>query len=800
MQYGNRKSLWVWGVAASAIAAMGAGEAVAQDALEDSGATADASDTDTAMSVDDEIIDDNMIIVTAQKRGQNLQDVPLAVSAVTEDTLQITGTTDVQSLSRIVPNLSFGDSVYSRSRANFIRGLGTQSLSDGVETGVGTFVDGVILGRDFQGFGAFNDLQRVEVLRGPQGTLFGKNSSAGVIHLITIDPTYDYGGKFAVSYGSDDEVIANATLNAPIVDGVAALRIGGYYNGHDGFVDNPVLGRDVNENEGFGFRAKLLFEPTDSVMIRLSADYQASDELCCDFTFRTAPPPAADNPTPFLTAFGALTLAGQDTDLIGVNSRTSFANTPTGEDVENYGFSGQVDWDLGPVKLVSITAYREGSIFEFNGADYTPLTVLDVASTDSDTEQFTQELRVESNDSASDLQYVAGFYFFDQTVDSVQRFEGVDLITFGLASAGIVPFPPGLPPQEQTTLHGAEYDNWALFGQATYSIFDSLRVTGGIRYTNDEVTGFVDRDSDILFNVPGVGLIPIFGDGSFIGETDNEEVSGKAVLEYDITEDILVYGSWTRGYKGPAIQVDPLFGAGTTLPIVDPEIPTAFEVGVRSQFFDRRVTLNATLFRTDVDDYQAAAFDPEALSFLLQNVGDVRTQGIELEWSILPIDNLTLSGNLSVLDGEIQSFDGASCFPGQTEAEGCIDGTQDLAGGDLPFAPDVSFYLGADYVRDLTADLSGSIHVGYAFRDDVQFSLNNNPDTVEDEYGLLDANIRLTWRDRYSVDLFGQNLLDEDYASFIASAPVYSSFFGDPSTAQIPTRGAVVGVRFSGEF
>ncbi|MEM9840401.1 MAG: TonB-dependent receptor [Pseudomonadota bacterium] len=738
------------------------------------------------------------IVVTAQKREQNLQDVPVAVSAFSQQSLDLARVTDVSSLARLAPSLQFGDNVTSRSRANFIRGLGTQSFSDGVETGVGTFVDGVILGRDFQGFGLFDDVERVEVLRGPQGTLFGKNTSAGVIHLITADPKFNFEARGSVAFASDNETILRGMVNVPLTDNLA-VRVTAYDQQRDGIVEDAINGGDADDDQGRGVRAKVLWEPTETFSARFSADYQESDEECCNILFRNLTPPDPASPTPFLTAFGALQIAGFDPTVIDEDNRTSFSNTPTGEETENYGASLQLDWDLGAVKLVSISAYREGNIFEFNGADFGPLTVLDVASTDSETEQFTQELRLESADPDARLQYVAGFYYFDQDVNSTQRFEGVDLITFGLASAGLAALPP-VPPQEQTTLHGASYDNWALFGQGTYALTDRFRLTAGLRYTSDEVSGFVDRQSSILLNSPPVGLVPIFGDGSFEADTEEDNLGYRFIGEVDLTPSIMTYVSYARGYKGPAIQVDPLFRAGASLPVVDPEIPTSLEFGLRSQFWDNRVTFNATAFRTEVEDYQAAAFDPSALSFLLQNVGDVVSQGLEIESFFEVTDSLRLTGNFTFLDAEIDSFEGASCYVGQTEAEGCVGGIQDLSGGDLPFAADTSFYLGADYLFNLSSRIFGTAHVGYAYTGDTQFSLNNNPDTVQEAYGLLDAQLQLTLDDRYTFALFGTNLTDETFSSFIASTPVYSSFFGDPSTSHVAARGRVIGVRLQAEF
>lgn len=454
---------------------------------------------------EDEAVDDNVIIVTATKREQTLQEIPVAVSVTSAEDIAKAQIRDLGDLQTIAPTLRVNQ-LQSSANTNFIiRGFGNGANNAGIEPSVGVFIDGVYRSRSAAAIGDLPNLQRVEVLRGPQSTLFGKNASAGVISIITQKPQFDFGGSAELSYGNFNAIIAKADVTGPISDTIA-FSLAANLNKRDGYADDLNLGTDVNERNRYGFRGQLLIEPSDDLSIRIIGDYDKIDEDCC----------VAGNLVNGPTGAIVNALAGG----IGIDAENPFSydvftNLPSENLIENYGASAQIDYDLGALSLTSITAYRGVDSFSNQDSDFTAADLLSQNINDTEIRTFTQEFRVTS-DFDGPFNFLLGGYYFNEDIDIVNDIEfGDDFRAYGDALIGAATggalsfatlegafggsdFAAGLaasPAVYANTFFasGTGYDEvytfsneaFSIFGTVDFEISDGLVLTGGLNYTND---------------------------------------------------------------------------------------------------------------------------------------------------------------------------------------------------------------------------------------------------------------------------------------------------------------------------
>ena len=703
----------------------------------------------------------NVIVVTARKIEETLQDVPLSVIVATGEALENANVTSIEDLSLVTPGVTFNESANSRGRGPTIRGVGTNLFGDGVEASVATYVDGVVLGRQAMGINDLIDIERVEVLRGPQSTLFGKNASAGVINIVTKAPnlnSFEFDGS--VNYGHQsrdnaDSLKLGATVAGPIVAGLAGFRATGYLNDRDGYLTNVNTGNSFNDKKEYGGRLKLLIEPSSDISVLLAGDYSRRDQNCCIASTTRYGSTYANDP-----AFDAITPGPRNTDVFIDREDAYF------QDQEQWGISGEVNWDFGPVTLTSITALRKFTTDDNNEFENNPPGFGNDVLTNSaqlDQEQFSQELRLATNGSGP-LKAVGGLYFFDQTVDA----------TTGL----LVRLRPGPPvPGGNDIDRTVDTQSFAVFGQIDYSLTDSLVLLLGGRYTNEDLDYSFDRRvaADGFF-----GFVPPL---AFAGSTSDDNFSGLIGLQY-FTGDNMFYATVSRGYKGQGVNVNNFvtqFEVDNGLEVVDAEIPTNYEVGARTQLFDRRLTLNATLFYTEFDDYQLSVFDPDTNSSGLRNAATLETMGLEIDFNAAVSENFSLSGGLTLLDATYKRFPNGPCFSGQGFSNGCIDvdnsGTQNtpdvqnLAGAPLQNAPDVSFNVAANYEGPISASgWNFFANTNLYFQDSVQFSVDQDPLTRGSSYTRVNASIGVKAPDdRFRISLYARNLLNEPYSLSLTS-------------------------------
>ncbi|MEH6581442.1 MAG: TonB-dependent receptor [Halioglobus sp.] len=696
------------------------------------------------------------ILVTAQKRTESLQDIPVAVTAISAKDLEIMGIQDISDLTRASASLTYNEGGDKQTSTFRIRGIGTAVWSISVEPSVAVVIDNVSQVQAAQAFTNLVDVERVEVLRGPQSTLFGKNASAGLINVVTKKSSDITEGFVEASYTDDDETRFKGSLSGPLGD-TLGYRLTGFYTDYAGYAENLHFdNEDINGREGKGFRGRLDWAPTDDLDISLIAFSTKDEDDCCAPTFRSVDPGAS------FAGFIPFELMNPLTNPSESNRDPEVDNPPDAE-TKDKGFSLQADWQLGGHTLTSITAVNDYSYdfaedFDWSGYDFSSNALVDlifgplpsggiVNYSQMETDLVSQELRLLSP-SDGDWEYLVGLYYADAETDKDSERTSPLAYSVWNASTGT--------------------ETIAAFGQLTWRMTENTHLTLGGRYNDEKIS--VD-----YFNLAEAS--------DYSDSNSDDVVLGKLSLQHFLDEGSMLYASVTTGYKGGAYNVGGENQDQASDPI-DPETSVSWEIGAKTMLFDRRLQLNATAFYTDYDDYQGqrTEFTNGELRSTLTNVGKLNTQGLEVDAVALLGENLTLTLSAAWVDATIEDYQGANCYPGQTEDQGCVElipGTrvQDLSGEDLNNSPDFKFALGAQYDLPLPSlPFDGFITGSYTWQDELNFSLSNNPATVHDSYGVGNLSLGITERanNRYTVTLFANNLFDEEYAAGIADvSPIY---------------------------
>lgn len=716
----------------------------------------------------------NDIVVSARKTKETLQDTPLAVSVITGEMLERTGFTQVTEIARFVPGIAIAPLNTARATGTKIRGISTFSFSDGFESSVSTVVDGVVLGREAQGFSDFLDIQSIEVIKGPQGTLFGKNASAGVINIQTNDPKFELGGNGDISYGSYNAVKLRGTVTGPISDKVA-VRLTGTYSRRDGVLENAIPGEpDINNRESWMLRGKILFNPIDDLTIKLTGDIGRGNGRCCLPTFRVAG--ANSGAIPFATNTGVLQLRSA-LAAYGImagpgNRQVAVRGDRIGEKTSAGGLALNMDYTWGDTTLTSITAWRQWDIDEFNEADGVSNSNLnDRNGTAVQTQQFSQELRL-NGDGGKVLDYVLGLYYFNQNLDAQGRVD----IGFGL------PFPPYFNVRT-TADRRVSTESLAAFGELTFNVTDKASLIFGGRYTHDVLSANYKRRS-VALN-PAAPTAPFFGaDVTGFQVVRNDNFSGRIIGRYFWTDDLMTYVSWSRGYKGPGIDVAESVNVAaiTTpggLPVLPPEIPSLWEAGFRSAFFDKALTVNVTAYDQQVRNLQTITSNSVGATLNL-SIDKIKSRGIEAEVILRPaaIPGLTLSGAYTLNDVTIDNFAARPDLKGKRFRDNAHD-----------------FYsIVGDYRFPITqSGFGGFARAEWAWQSAKNTDLNGGAFANVDSYGLLNLRVGVNApEDRYGLTFSVENVTNKVYANYILRSS-YSSldgatsaqFIGDPRTWKV---------------
>ncbi|WP_160486827.1 TonB-dependent receptor [Aurantiacibacter rhizosphaerae] len=672
----------------------------------------------------------NTIVVTAQKREQNVLEVPVAVTAIGDNVLEAAQVNEFEDLTSVSPSLTITAGGSQAGHSIALRGVGTVAFSTAVESSVLVVVDDVALLQAGQAFSSISDPQRVEILRGPQGTLFGKNASAGVVNIVTRDPTDYFTGYGQVSVTDDEQYRAEAALSGPIND-AGGFRVSGYWSDYDGYLDNLTTGSTLGGENTWGVRGKLQQE-YGAVTFTLTADYgEATDSLLPDTYLRVD------------RANGA----NADYDLTGITPGKD--NNVVRNNVDRFGDSDQLiasfkaDIDLGFATLSSITSYQDWRYDSINDQDGTADAVIRHDTT-YNAEQFAQEIRLTSPTDGF-FDYIVGLYYSDGTTDR----------SFIRTSP--------IPPLKQNWDSAADTTSYAAFAQLGFDISDTTMLTVGGR-VNHEKIGVFFQD-----NRPATPI-------QYSGSDSETAVTGKIALQQFFDNGLMAFASIATGYKGQAYDVSSGFDQRRADNPIASEDSINYEIGLSGRALGGDAQFQLVGFWTDYDNFQAQGVNAQLLApqFELTNVGKLRTRGIEFETYYSPTDTLTLFGSAAYVDAQIREFPDAQCYFGQTAAEGCVfDPTinqpvQDLAGEQLGNSPDFKFNMGFDYSQPISQSISLFTRGNYTWQSAVNFSLSQNPRTTQVSYGIANLAVGIEGpEDSWALSVFVNNLFDKAYASRI---------------------------------
>ncbi len=693
------------------------------------------------------------IVVTAQKREQNLQDVPVAVTAITADTLVNRNVATVSDLTRLAPSLTVTTGAVPTNNSINLRGIGTVAFSTAIEPSVAVIVDDVALLQQAQAFSGLSDIARIEVLRGPQGTLFGKNASAGALNIVSQGPSATLTGSVSGTATTDDEYRVDAVVSGPLAEGVG-FRLNGFYGDRDGFIKNATDGRRLNDDRSYGVRGRLALDPLQGVTVDLIAGHSVSQSHGTARTFRTVPAGAAVYGAPLTARLPGITP--------GKDNFTTAIDGPLFNKSKQTNGSGRVTIDLGSANLVSITSYQDWRFRFIEDFDYTAGPVLGlangiVAQSGFHARQFAQELRIASK-GKSPLTYVFGAYYSDGKTDrSFDRGPSGPVVARWNSTSGTKTF--------------------AVFGQGSYDLAPTTHLDVGLRANHERI-------SARFLNLVTPAAIPANNAtclAQCVGKASDSVVTGKVALRQDIAERIMAYASYSTGYKGQGYDISTGFTAARARVPVRPETSDAYELGLKSRFLDNRFQLNVAAFWTDFKDFQAQSgvqLPDQTIQLQLNNVGKVRTRGIEAEWQARPTETLTFDGGASFTDAKIREYPNAQCYTGQTVAQGCLPvagsttGFQNLAGQRLGNAPRWKFNVGGNYdVLLPQLPFDGFVQGDISYQSSVKFDFSN-PALVQSGYAVVNGSIGIDQKDRggLRVALFVNNLFDKHYASALGIA------------------------------
>ncbi len=745
------------------------------------------------------------IVVTSRRREERAQDVPIALTVINEELLNRTGAYNVGQVTQLAPSVQLL-SPNARNTAITIRGLGASYglANDGLEQGVGIYIDQVYYSRPATATLDFVDIDRIEILRGPQGTLFGKNTTAGALNITTRAPSFTPDAQGEVTIGDYGFLQAKASISGPLIDDRLAARLSFVSTRRDGFLDNVTVGREQNSQDSISLRGSLLFQATDNLTVRLFGDYSDQTPDCCTQLYVRV----GDTSKPVNLRFPALAAGlGYVPGSTNPYDRIADVDGAIGADQIQRGFSAIVDYDFGWATLTSISAWRAWDWRPANDRDYTALDITRQSANPSDQDQWSQEFRLSSTGS-NRIDWTVGAYAFHQAVETHGVTEYGRNASYWLTTVtvGGVPVPgtnPGLL-EGYTVFNDSriETDSLAVFGQFTWNITDRLHLTPGLRYTHEEKSGVYA--STVSGGGTGTAAdltrrLGVARPQSYAADISDGDLSGQVSLAYDVSDDILVYGSYARGFKSGGINMAgipnlPNGSPSLTNATVEPEAVTTWEFGLKTQLFDKRLTANLAAYRTDVEDYQANVVDtgPGALRGYLANADKVEIQGIELDAFARPAAWLDAYANVAWTDAKYADFTNGPC---PLERIGTSTIACDLSGKELPGVSPWAGSIGGEVHADTRAlGQSGEAYFGA----DASYRSTYNADASVSRYteieGYSIVNLRAGFRSEagWEAFVFVKNALDEDYLQLLTVQAGNSGLVlgtpGDPRTVGLTIR------------
>ncbi|AXM97516.1 TonB-dependent receptor [Pseudomonas plecoglossicida] len=718
------------------------------------------------------------VTVNARRREETAQDVPTPISVLDSETLETQRIYRVQDLQQLVPSTNVAY-VHARQSSISIRGLGNNPASDGLEGSVGIYLDNVYLGRPGMAVFDLLDVEQLEVLRGPQGTLFGKNTTAGVLNITTRKPTFHREGSIQQSVGEDGYLQTQGSFSGPLTDTLAG-RLSAYHTEDDGYVKNVYNGEDLNGGKRQGFRTQLLFQPSDTFNLRWIGEYNEEDSNNGILSlYSTGPTINGVNRYESLAAQAGATLVS------GKDRKVNF-DAEQRVTVFQGGTSVEANWTLpNDFTLTSITAYRWWDFTPRND-DGLNVPVFHSAGVSVRDKQYSQEIRLASPTGGA-FDYVLGAYYFKQDLDNTSfTYYGPQADVWNLTPAGAL--------NNVNTIGDGhiDTDSYALFAQGTWHLTDRLDFTAGVRGTYEEKSAWVTRDAP-TGGAAVTGAAAAARQGR-VGAYDSGDLnqysfspSGLLGLSYRFNEQLLGYATLTHGEKSGGINLT--VGAaprlGTDSLLVGTERVNNAEVGLKSTLFDDRLQLNANLFWAEVHGYQANVYDQINRVQYLANAGSVRSRGLEFEATALPIRGLTVNFNGSWNDVRYTDYDDAPCPPEVSLANATA--TCDLSGHQVVGASKYIANLNGQYKWQLTDHIEPYVTASYAFRSKAVGTIDDSDFGQIPSYALvnLSTGVRLDQGDGVlDLSLWVKNAGDKTYFTSLWNSANggYAGVLGTPRT------------------
>lgn len=755
------------------------------------------------------------VIVTAQKREQSLQDVPIAVSAYSGQMLQESGIKDVFDLQVNAPALTVGQNQNATTSSFSIRGIGGGGNNFGIESSVGVYVDGTYRARQNSMISQLVDMQSIELLRGPQGTLFGRNTLSGAIHFKTKAPSHETEAFGEITAGNWGLLNVSGAANISAIEDVLAFRFTGFSSQRDGWINNLTTPGDdeINDRDRFGLRFQALFTPTDNISVRVIADHGELDEICCGTTVLND-----NNRVDQRSPVGAL---GTDSILEGrgatfipeskiFDNEVAYSINPESEATDS-GLSVQVDWDFSDYHtFTSITSWRDFESRDRIDADFSDLDAL-IDDNLAEQSSLSQEFRIAYT--GESVNYVAGVYYFTQDLESTSSLIfgqdtsaiaaafafrdvfGTDFLVntqFPLSGGDVAAvFVPG---DFATDLNDQEHESWAIFGQFDWQLSDAFTLTAGLRYSDEEKKLRTDY---IESSLAGGFFLPVFPATFSRDDVDelitDEQVTGTIKLSWFASDSTMLYGSISTGYKAGGTntdRIDPNFEQTFSA-----ETSTAYELGMKAEFPEQSMRLNVSLHYTPIDDFQVGTFT--GAGFNVQNAATVDTYGGEIEWLWQATENTTINATYAKVVADFDEFERGNCWvispfrngtpdPGGRYAAG-VDANGDTlfvplgdpsiadplnpgpafcdrTGGRIGTNPEDFLALSASQDFNVSENIQGFLRAEYIYTGDMVLDQSNEPLSEQDAYNLVNLRAGLYFT---SIDaeltLWGRNIFDEDY-------------------------------------
>ncbi|WP_159982414.1 TonB-dependent receptor [Novosphingobium sp. 18052] len=758
--------------------------------------TSDVSATDAAGEISE-------ITVTARYRTESAQEVPIAISSISSRQLDAQGASSLKQVVQQIPSLNI-QGFSGRNQTITIRGIGTNAggTNDGLEQGVGLYVDGVYRPRTGSVITDLIDIENIQVLRGPQGTLFGKNTVGGAIDITTREPQFEQEARAELGYGNYNQVRGYFSYNGVVSDALA-FRVSYLRSRRDGLIYNTTQRQHWDNLDNHAARFDLLYKPSEDSKLRLIADYSIQRGDVGFTSVAGVLPTTLANGTQVRGFYRRAADVGYVPGTVNAFDRKTDIDSSQYDEMPSWGLQARADWDVGPLTLTSITAYRNWKWVPNYDGDQFGANIITNSVVATKQQQFSQELRATSKGGQT-IDYTAGLYFFWQEADD-------DVVNLYGRDAAAWLTTPNNPIAATSTLPSSVFDglvayshvlpatySYAAYGQATWNISPSLRLTGGLRYTYEHKTGIYDAYATGDY-APLSSFAPSIQStvaalraayapsGSYTASDNTNNISGTAIAAYDLSPDVHTYASYSRGYKSPGINlVRQSLGVDI---FVKPEKVDNYELGIKTRLLGGKTELNLALFWADVSNYQANFVNYAVTPVVgyISNVGKLRSRGVEVDARAQPVEGLSLGIAGTYNDAEYLSYRNA---PSQFLYS--YLSSMDLSGRRASGAPRLSLTGNAEYVRPVgTVDAFAGGDVSY--RSGFYAAVNLDPFSWVDSYTLvgLHGGVR-DLDDRWEASLWVRNLFNKNYfntLSVSASNGIVQGALGEPRMYGLTIKG-----------